>query len=153
MTGTSERFMAAAIKEAGKAKALGEIPVGAVIVRDGKIIARGYNLKEKSQHAADHAEMIAINKANKKLHSWRLEGCDMYVTLEPCPMCAGAVIQARIKNLYFGAYDKKAGACGSVIDVFSDGKWNHETMVYAGLLENECSNILSGFFKEIREKK
>jgi tRNA(adenine34) deaminase len=153
MTGRSEKYMAAALKEANKAKAAGEAPVGAVIVKDDMIISRGYNRREKSRLTASHAEMTAISKANKKLQSWRLDGCDMYVTLEPCPMCAGAIIQSRIRNLCFGAYDKKAGACGSVINMFTDGKWNHETNVEAGMLEEECSKILTGFFKDLREKK
>jgi len=145
-----ERYMAQALNEARKARKKGEAPVGAVIVRDGKIIARGHNERETKQDSTLHAEMTAIRKACKKLGSWRLTDCDIYVTLEPCPMCAGAIIQSRIRNLYIGTSDLKAGAAGSVIDVFRDGTFNHRVDVIWGILEEQCSAILKEFFRELR---
>ena len=140
-----------ALKEAQKAYGILEVPVGCVIVKDGKIIARGHNVREKNQSIIGHAELVAIKKANKKLGTWRLEDCDMYVTLEPCPMCAGAIIQSRIKNLYFGAYDLKTGACGSVVNLFENA-FNHKVNVYGGVEEDKCSKIIKDFFKELRKK-
>ena len=141
--------MKAALKEAVKAYQLGEVPVGAVIVYNNKIIARGHNTRELSQSVLGHAEINAIKKASKKIGSWRLEDCDMYVTLEPCSMCSGAIIQSRIKNLYFGAYDLKTGACGSVLNLL-DYPFNHRVNVCGGIMEEECSQILQEFFKELR---
>ena len=143
--------MKAALKEAVKAYQLGEVPVGAVIVYNNKIIARGHNTRELSQSVLGHAEINAIKKASKKIGSWRLEDCDIYVTLEPCSMCSGAIIQSRIKNLYFGAYDLKTGACGSVLNLF-DYPFNHKVNVYGGIMEEECSRIIKDFFKELRQK-
>ena len=143
--------MKAALKEAVKAYQLGEVPVGAVIVFNNKIIARGHNTRELSQSVLGHAEINAIKKASKKIGSWRLEDCDIYVTLEPCSMCSGAIIQSRIKNLYFGAYDLKTGACGSVLNLF-DYPFNHKVNVYGGIMEEECSRIIKDFFKELRQK-
>ena len=143
--------MKAALKEARKAYLLGEVPVGAVIVYDNKIIARGHNTRELAQSVLGHAEINAIKKASKKIGSWRLEDCDMYVTLEPCSMCSGAIIQSRIKNLYFGAYDLKTGASGSVFNLF-DYPFNHKVNVYGGIMEEECSRIIKDFFKELRQK-
>lgn len=143
--------MKAALNEAKKAYLIGEVPVGAVIVHDGKIIARGHNTREAKQSVLGHAEINAINKASKKIGSWRLEECDLYVTLEPCPMCSGAIIQSRIKNLYFGAYDLKSGACGSVLDLHSYN-FNHKVRVVGGIMEEECSRIIKDFFKELRQK-
>ena len=148
-----EKFMKQALKEAQKAYDKLEIPVGAVIVKDGKIIARAHNKREKSQNAINHAEIIAIQKASKKLGAWRLNDCEMYVTLEPCPMCAGAIIQARIKKLYIGTMDEKTGACGSVLNLLEDYKFNHQVEVETGLLNNECEKILKDFFKDLRKKK
>lgn len=153
MTQDPEKFMRDALKEARKANKINEVPIGAVIVKDGKIVARGYNKREKSNKVSGHAEMFAISKANKKLDSWRLEGCDLYVTLEPCAMCTGAIIQARIRKIYFGAYDKKAGACGSVLNLIEDHTWNHKTLVESRILVEDCSKILTDFFKALREKK
>jgi tRNA(adenine34) deaminase len=153
MTDDKYTFMREALKEAKKAALKGEIPVGAVIVKDGEIISRGHNTREYKNDASAHAEMTAIRRANKKLRSWRLDGCELYVTLEPCPMCAGAVIQARIKTLYFGAFDKKGGACGSITDLFDGFKWNHIPFIESGVLEDECSYILKDFFAKLREKK
>lgn len=143
--------MKEALKEAYKAYAIGEIPVGCVIVKDGKVIARGYNKRESLQDVTLHAEIIAIKKACKKLGSWRLENCDMFVTLEPCPMCSGAIIQSRIKNLYIGAYDPKTGAAGSVLDLFSYS-FNHKVNLYKEVMMDECSTIIKEFFKQLRKK-
>jgi len=139
-----------ALKEANKARAKLESPIGVVIVHDGEIIARGHNTREAEQSALGHAEINAIRKACKKLGSWRLCDCEIYVTLEPCAMCAGAIIQARIDRLFFGAKDSKAGAAGSVIDLFAGAKFNHQVEVCSGVLEKECSSILSEFFAELR---
>ena len=143
--------MIAALKEAQKAFELNEVPVGCVIVYNGKIIARGHNTRELDQTTLGHAEINAIKKACKKIGSWRLEDCDIYVTLEPCSMCSGAIIQSRIKNLYFGAYDLKTGACGSVLNLFSY-PFNHKVNVYGGLMEEECSRIIKDFFNSLRQK-
>ncbi|MDP4094949.1 MAG: tRNA adenosine(34) deaminase TadA [Bacillota bacterium] len=145
-------FMDQALKEAAKACAKNEAPIGTVIVKDGKVIARGHNERETKNDATLHAEMTAIRKACAKLGSWRLNDCDMYVTLEPCTMCAGAIIQARIRRLYIGAPDPKAGAAGSVINVFDVKKFNHRVEVIQGLKKEECSEILKRFFRELREK-
>jgi tRNA(adenine34) deaminase len=145
--------MGEALKEAKKAYKKAETPIGCVIVKDNIIIARGHNEKEIKQDPTLHAEMTAVRKAGKKLNSWRLTDCDMYVTLEPCPMCAGALIQARIRKLYIGATDPKAGAVGSVINLMEIEKFNHKVEVQYGILENECSQILKDFFKELRARK
>ena len=148
---THERFMAEALREAEKARKKAEAPVGAVVVRDGVIIARGHNEKESKDDPTLHAEMTAIRRACKELGRWRLTDCDLYVTLEPCTMCAGAIIQARIRTLYIGTSDLKAGAAGSVIDVFRVDAFNHRVDVVWGVLEQECSAILKDFFRELRE--
>lgn len=144
-------FMEEALKEAFKAYKKKEVPVGAVIVRNGKIIARAHNLREKKQNSLYHAEVLCINKACKKLHSWRLDDCDIYVTLEPCAMCSGAIIQAKIQNIYYGTKDPKGGFCGSKFNVF-ELKFNYIPNVVGGILEDDCSNILKDFFKELRSK-
>lgn len=148
-----EYYMNEALKEAKKAYDKLEIPVGAVIVKNGKIIARGYNVKEGKKDSSKHAEIIAIQKASKKLDAWRLNDCDMYVTLEPCPMCAGAIIQARIKKLYIGTMDKKTGACGSVLNLLEDYTFNHKVEVETQVLQDECEQMLKQFFKELRKLK
>ncbi|HEY9063144.1 MAG TPA: tRNA adenosine(34) deaminase TadA [Pseudobacteroides sp.] len=148
-----KKYMLQAYKEALRAYAKLETPVGAVIVFEGKIIARGYNTREQTQDPTQHAEIIAIKKAAKKLGSWRLIDCDLYVTLEPCPMCAGAIIQSRIKNVYYGAADPKAGAAGSVIDIFTIEKFNHKVNVFGGIMEHECSEVLRKFFRELRKSR
>ncbi len=148
-----EKFMRAAIREAKKAEQKGECPIGAVIVHNGRIVCRAHNLRETKNCATYHAEILAIDKANKKRESWRLEGCDLYVTLEPCIMCAGAIIQSRIKNVYFGAFDKKAGAAGSVVDLFVPNLFNHNVCVTGGILKDECSALLSDFFSQLRKNK
>ena len=151
MNNEIEFFMKKALEEAKTAYKLGEVPVGAVIVYNNKIIARGHNTRETNQSVLGHAEINAIKKASKKIGSWRLEDCDIYVTLEPCPMCSGAIIQSRIKNLYFGAYDLKGGACGSVLNLF-EHPFNHKVNVTGGVMEMECSRIIKDFFKELRQK-
>lgn len=150
---THERFMYEALKEAVKAAKKDETPIGAVIVRDGVIISRGHNEKELKNDPTNHAEIAAIRKACKKLNTWRLNDCDMYVTLEPCTMCAGAIIQARIGRLFIGAADPKAGAAGSVIDVLKVDRFNHRVEVSYGVLHEECSRILKEFFRELRKRK
>lgn len=148
-----EKYMKQAIKQAEKAYENLEVPVGAVIVKDNKIIARAYNQKESKNDTTNHAEILAIKKASKKLNSWRLLDCEMYVTLEPCSMCAGALIQSRIKKIYIGAMDKKTGACGSVLNLLEDYKFNHKVEVETGVMQNECENILKVFFKKLRTIK
>jgi len=145
--------MKEALKEAKKAYKKDETPVGAVIVKDGKVIARGHNEKELKNDPTLHAEISAIRKACKKLNSWRLNDCDMYVTLEPCAMCAGAIIQARVGRLFIGTTDPKAGAVGSVVDILGVDKFNHRVEVSYGLLMEECSKILKDFFRELRQRK
>ncbi len=146
-------FMKQALKEAEKALLVDEVPIGCVIVKDDKIIARGYNKRETKNDATSHAEIEAIRKANKKLNSWRLVDCDIYITLEPCIMCMGAIIQSRIKNIYYGAKDYKGGALGSSIDVLKAENINHHPNVESGILEEECSLIVSNYFKKKREIK
>ncbi len=145
-------FMKKALKEAEKAYNKGEVPVGAVIVKEGKIISRGYNLKEIKKNTIKHAEIIAIEKASKKLDSWRLENCDIYVTMEPCPMCMGAIINSRIRKIYYGIPDLKAGACGSVIDL-TTYKFNHIPTYEKNVLGEESKELLQKFFKELRANK
>lgn len=147
-----EVFMRAALKEAGKAARKGEVPVGAVVVKEGKIIGRGHNLTEKKQSALTHAELTALGKASKKLKSWRLIDCDLYVTLEPCTMCAGAIVLSRVKNLIYGAPDPKAGAVDSTARVMENEKLNHRVHVTSGVLKEECSSVLTTFFREVRRK-
>ena len=153
MKSDSEKFMKEALKEARKAYNKLEVPVGAVIVKDGKVIARAYNQKEMKQDTINHAEILAIKKASKKLESWRLVDCDMYVTLEPCSMCAGALIQSRIRKVYIGALDEKTGACGSVLNLLNDYDFNHKVEVETGILKEECEDMLKNFFKELRKMK
>ena len=152
MKNPKEVFMKAAIKEALKAEALDEVPIGCVVVKDNKIIARGYNVRETKQESIGHAEIKTLQKACKKLNSWRLEDCDLYVTVEPCIMCSGAIIQSRIRNVYFGAYDPKGGAFGSSINVLEAKNINHYPNVEGGILEKECSTLLKEFFKKKRNK-
>ena len=145
--------MKEALKEAEKAYKKLEGPVGAIIVKDGKIIARAYNQKESKTDTTKHAEILAIQKASKKLKSWRLIDCEMYVTLEPCTMCAGAIIHSRIKKVYIGAMDEKTGAVGSVLNLFEDYKFNHKPEVEKGILKEDCESLLKQFFKELRKLK
>lgn len=147
-----ELFMDAAIKEALKAEKIGEVPVGAVIVHKGKIVSRGYNKRESANDPSAHAEMIAIRSASKKLKSWRLVDTILYVTLEPCLMCMGAIIQARIPRLVFASFDPKAGACGSIYDVSNDKRLNHRVEVKTGIRDAESKALLKNFFKALRER-
>lgn len=152
MKNPKERFMKAAIKEALKAEMLDEVPIGCVVVKDNKIIARGYNVREIKHESTGHAEIKTLQKACKKLNSWRLEDCDLYVTVEPCIMCGGAIIQSRIKNVYFGAYDPKGGAFGSSINILDAKNINHHPNVEGGILEKECAELIKEFFKRKRNK-
>ncbi|MFK5884162.1 MAG: tRNA adenosine(34) deaminase TadA [Candidatus Izemoplasma sp.] len=145
------KYMKIALKQAKKAYKKGEVPIGAVIVSKGKIVAKAYNTREKSNLAIGHAEIMAITKANKKLKTWRLEDCTLYVTIEPCPMCAGAIIQSRVKKVVYGAKDIKSGAHTSVTNLF-DLKFNHHVQVKDGVMQKECGKIISVFFKELRKK-
>ena len=147
-----ERFMKEALKEAKKAYDKLEVPVGCVIVKDGKIISRAHNLKETKKDTTKHAEILAIQKASERIDAWRLLDCDMYVTLEPCSMCAGAIINSRIRNLYIGTMDKKTGAAGSVLNLFEDFTFNHKVIVETGILQTQCEKILKDFFKELRKR-
>lgn len=145
--------MKEALKQAKKAYALMEVPIGCVIVYEDKIIARGYNRRNTDKSTISHAEMNAIRKASKKLGDWRLEGCTMYVTLEPCQMCAGAIVQARVTNVVIGSMNPKAGCAGSILNLLEMDEFNHQVHVERGVLEEECSEMLTGFFKELREQK
>ena len=147
------RYMKLALKEAKKAELIDEVPIGCVIVKDDKVIARGFNRRESKRMAISHAEIEAINKANKKLNAWRLEDCEIYVTIEPCIMCAGAIIQSRFKRVIYGARDYKGGAFGSSIDVIQAENINHHPEVVGGILEEECSSLVSNYFKNKRELK
>lgn len=148
-----EKYMKEAIRQAKKAEALGEVPIGCVIEYQGKIIGRGYNRRMVDKTVLAHAEIIAIRKACKKMGDWRLEGCTMYVTLEPCPMCAGAIVQARIPKVVIASMNPKAGCAGSVLDMLHEPGFNHQAETETGVLGEECSRMLSTFFKELRKKK
>ena len=143
-----EKFLREAIRQA-----LDEVPIGCVIVYEGKIIARGYNRRNTDKNTLSHAELIAIKKASRKLGDWRLEGCTMYITLEPCQMCAGAMVQARVTEAVIGSMNPKAGCAGSVLNILEMEGFNHQVNVRRGVMEEECSRMLSGFFRELREKK
>jgi len=148
-----EKWMLEALAEARKAEAAGEVPIGAVIVENGEIIGRGHNLRESGLDPTLHAEMIAIREASRKKRAWRLSGSTLYVTLEPCPMCAGAILQARIDRVVFGASDPKAGCCGTLMNLLQDGRFNHRSDVTAGVLREPCGELLSGFFRSLRARK
>ena len=148
-----EKYMKAAIKQAQKAYALDEVPIGCVIVQNGKIIARGYNRRNTDKNTLAHAEISAIKKASKKLGDWRLDGCEMYITLEPCQMCAGAIVQSRMKKVVIASMNPKAGCAGSVINLLQMAQFNHQVEIEVGLLGEECSNMLSTFFRELRARK
>ena len=148
-----EKYMKEAIKQAKKAYSIDETPIGCVIVYEDKIIARGYNRRNTDKSTLAHAEITAIKKACKKLGDWRLEGCTLYVTLEPCPMCAGAIIQSRIDRVVVGSMNPKAGCAGSVLNILQTEGFNHQTELTTGILKEECSQLMTGFFKELRMKK
>ena len=148
-----EKYMRAAVREAKKALALGEVPIGCVIVYEDRIIGRGYNRRMTDHSALAHAEITAIRKACRRMGDWRLEGCDLYVTLEPCPMCAGAIVQARIPRVFIGCMNPKAGCAGSVCNLLEEKGFNHQAQVERGILGEECSQMLSDFFRELRRKK
>lgn len=145
-----EKYMKEALKLAKKAYTLGEVPIGCVIVYEDKIIGRGYNRRKTDKNTLSHAEITAINKASKKMGDWRLEGCTLYVTLEPCQMCAGAIVQARIPTVYMGCMNPKAGCAGSILNILNMPEFNHQVEVHSGILEEECSRMLKNFFKELR---
>lgn len=148
-----EKYMKEAMKQAKKAAAIEEVPIGCVIVYEDKIIARGYNKRNLKKNTLAHAEIIAMNKASRVIGDWRLEGCTMYVTLEPCPMCAGAIVQARIPRVVIGSMNPKAGCAGSVLNVLQMEGFNHQVTLETGVLGAECSEMLSSFFKELRKLK
>lgn len=149
----SEKYMKAALREARKAYKINEVPIGCVIVQQDKIIARGYNRRNIEQNATAHAEITAIKKAGKKTGDWRLEDCTMYITLEPCQMCAGAIVQARMKEVVIGAMNPKAGCAGSILNLLKMQQFNHQVQVTTGVLGDECAGMLTQFFSELREKK
>lgn len=148
-----EKFMKEAIRQARKAEALGDVPIGCVIVRDGRIIARGYNRRNKDKTVLAHAELLAMRKACRKEGDWRLEECTMYITLEPCQMCAGAIVQARIPRVVIGSMNPKAGCGGSVLNLLEMKEFNHQAQVERGVLQEECSAMLSDFFRALRERQ
>ncbi len=152
MLDDNARYMRYAIREAERAQEEGEVPVGCVIIYNNEIIGKSHNQRELLQDPTAHAEVVAITQAANKLGSWRLEETKLFVTLEPCPMCAGAIILARIPEVYFGAHDPKAGACGTLMNLLEDTRFNHQPKVYPGLLADECGALLSGFFQEIRRR-
>lgn len=148
-----ERYMKEALKQAKKAATIGEVPIGCVIVHEDKIIARGYNKRNTKKNTLAHAEIIAIHKASKVIGDWRLEDCTMYVTLEPCQMCAGAIVQARLTKVIIGAMNQKAGCCGSVLNLLQMDEFNHKVERVTGVLEEECADVLQSFFRELRTQK
>lgn len=148
-----ELFMQEAISEALKAEQIGEVPIGAIIVVDDQIVSRAHNLRESEQRSIAHAELLAIDEACKATGSWRLEDAVLYVTLEPCPMCAGAIVLSRVKKVVFGAYDPKGGCAGTLMNLLDDERFNHQSEVIGGVLENECGELLSQFFRNLRQRK
>ncbi|NQD68882.1 nucleoside deaminase [Bacillus haikouensis] len=148
-----EHFMMEALKEAEKAREINEVPIGAVVVMGDEVIGRGYNLRETTQNAITHAETLAIQEACENAGTWRLEGAELYVTLEPCPMCSGAIILSRIEKVVYGAADPKAGCAGTLMNLLNDSRFNHQCEVVSGVLEESCGAILSDFFRELRARK
>lgn len=146
-------FMKLAIEEAKKAEEIQEVPIGAVVVVDGEVISRAHNLRETEQRSVAHAELLAIDDACKKLGTWRLENATLYVTLEPCPMCAGAIVLSRIKRVVYGAVDPKGGCAGTLMNLLTEDRFNHQSEVVAGVLEEECGSLLTNFFRELRKKR
>ena len=152
-TNSDQKYMREAIRQAKKAYALGEVPIGCVIVHEGKIIGRGYNRRNTDKNTLSHAEITAIRKASKVIGDWRLEECTLYVTLEPCQMCAGAIVQARIPKVVMACMNPKAGCAGSLLNLLQFPAFNHQVEIETGILQEECAAILTGFFKEMRDKK
>jgi tRNA(adenine34) deaminase len=152
LTGDDVRYMREAIEEAKKAESLREVPIGAIIVKNGEIIGRGHNLRESLRDPTAHAEMLAIKQASERLNAWRLLDCTLYVTLEPCPMCAGAILQSRIPRVVYGTDDPKAGCAGTLMNLLQDGRFNHRAEVTAYVLRDECSELLTGFFRALRNR-
>ncbi|WP_047980683.1 tRNA adenosine(34) deaminase TadA [Ornithinibacillus contaminans] len=148
-----EFYMQLAIEQAKKAEEQNEVPIGAIIVYQDKVVGTGYNVRELTQQTLSHAELVAIQEANQTIGSWRLEDCTLYVTLEPCPMCAGAIVQSRIKRVVFGAFDPKAGCAGTLMNLLDEKRFNHQVDVTAGVLETECSDLLTSFFKALRKQR
>lgn len=148
-----EQWMRAAMEEAKKAEAIGEVPIGAVVVRDGQIIGRGHNLRETTLDSTAHAEMIAIREASSALGAWRLLDCTLYVTLEPCPMCAGALVQSRLPRVVYGTADPKAGCAGTLMNLLQEPRFNHRVDIVEGVLQEECAAMLTDFFRRLRKKK
>ncbi|SMO93592.1 tRNA adenosine(34) deaminase TadA [Melghirimyces algeriensis] len=148
-----DRWMKEAMAEAEKAERIGEVPIGAVIIQNGEIVGRGYNLRETDGDPTAHAEMIAIRQAAQQLGDWRLTGCHLYVTLEPCPMCSGAIILARLDSVVYGAYDPKAGCAGTLMNLLQDTRFNHQPEVINGIMEEECAELLTDFFRKLRKRK
>ncbi|MDA8353624.1 MAG: tRNA adenosine(34) deaminase TadA [Firmicutes bacterium] len=148
-----DRWMEEAIREAHRAEQIGEVPIGAVVVCDGEIIGRGHNLRETDQDPTAHAEMVAIREAANRLGSWRLPQCNLYVTLEPCPMCSGAILLSRLNTVVFGTYDPKAGCAGTLMNLLRDPRFNHQAEVIGGIMEEDCSQLLTGFFQQLRQRK
>ncbi|WP_243388557.1 tRNA adenosine(34) deaminase TadA [Bacillus kexueae] len=148
-----EYYMGLAIEEARRAESIGEVPIGAVLVYEGEVIAKAHNLREVSQRSVAHAEILAIDEACKKIGSWRLEDCVLYVTLEPCPMCAGAIVLSRVKKVVFGASDPKAGCAGTLMNLLTEERFNHQCEVVSGVREEECAHLLTSFFRSLRERK
>ena len=148
-----EKFMKEAVRQAKKALALGEVPIGCVIVFNDKIIGRGYNRRITDKNTLSHAELNAIKKASKTLGDWRLDNCEMFITLEPCQMCSGAIVQSRIKKVYIGAMNPKAGCAGSILNLLQIPEYNHQVEIETNILHDECSIMLTSFFKELRKKK
>ncbi|WP_243293080.1 tRNA adenosine(34) deaminase TadA [Bacillus sp. FJAT-47783] len=146
-------YMGLAIEEAKRAEAIGEVPIGAILVMDDEVVARAHNLRETSQRSVAHAEVLVIDKACQKLGTWRLEKSTLYVTLEPCPMCAGAIVLSRVDRVVYGATDPKAGCAGTLMNLLSEERFNHQAEVVSGVRQEECSHLLSSFFKQLREKK
>ena len=153
MADTDEKYMREAVRQAKKAYAIGEVPIGCVIVYQDKIIGRGYNRRTIDKNTLAHAELIAIRKASRKMGDWRLEGCTMYVTLEPCQMCSGAIVQSRMERVVIGGMNPKAGCAGSILNLLQMEEFNHRVDITTGVLGEECSQMMKGFFRELREKK
>ncbi len=152
MNEIKEQYMKEALRQAKKAAAIGEVPIGCVIVCDGKIVGRGYNKRNTNKTTLAHAELIAIDKASRKLGDWRLEGCDMYVTLEPCQMCSGAIVQSRLDRVIIGAMNPKAGCAGSILNILQMQEFNHQVEIVRGMMEEECSEVLQEFFRNLRAR-